>query len=207
MEILDSIENTGQVKVDSPFGMWIAKYASDTRFSRFLEVGTWNGRGSTCCFYEGFKRRRDTFTLQSYEIDAARAADAAKVWTFYPSIEVIYGHTLPTAKFPSYEEVLAIHPSINREWHDADISNFQQSPYVPMKDPQVILLDGAEYLTHFDFLYFIEHSSATVYMLDDTIIAKCAKIVQWFAAHPEWTRIAYSNSERNGWAVYERSEF
>jgi len=197
------IENTGQVKVDSTFGQWIAKYASDTRFSRFLEIGTWNGQGSTCCFYDGFTKRNDTFTLQTYEINAGLASQAKKVWEFYPSIEVIYGHMLPNSQFPTREQVTALHPTMNTEWHDVDTENFQQSPHVPMNDPQVVLLDGAEYLTHFDFLYLIEHSRATVYLLDDTAVAKCAKIVEWFAAHPEWRRVAFSTTERNGWAVYE----
>jgi hypothetical protein len=204
-EGVTDVQNTGQVKVDSAFGQWIAKYASDSRFSRYLEIGTWNGRGSTCCFYEGFKDRKESYTLQSYEIDRSRAAYANQVWSFFPSIEIIYGHVNPNDTFPSYEDVLAVHSSVNREWHDADTKNFEQSPYVPMKDPQVILLDGAEYLTYFEFMYLIKHSSATVYLLDDTVSAKCAKVVEWFAVHPEWTRVAFSDTERNGWAVYERS--
>jgi hypothetical protein len=74
-----------------------------------------------------------------------------------------------------------------------------------MNDPQVILLDGAEYLTWFEFEKMIATTNASVYLLDDTQTAKCPKILAWFAEHPEWIRLAGSDTERNGWAVYERN--
>ena len=66
---MDKIENDGQIKFDSPMGKIIADYANDTRFSRFLEIGTWNGGGSTYCFAKGFENRKETFQFVSLEIN------------------------------------------------------------------------------------------------------------------------------------------
>lgn len=200
-----NVPNTGQVQVNSSFGRWITKYAADPKFSRFLEIGTWNGQGSTCCFYEGFKTRTDTFTLQSYEIMKDRVAEATNVWRGYPQIEIIHGRMLEDHECPTAAAVRAVHPSINSEWHNQDITHFWTCKYVPMNDPQVILLDGAEYLTWFEFEKMIATTQASVYLLDDTQTAKCPKILTWFADHPEWVRIDGSDTERNGWAVYERT--
>jgi hypothetical protein len=106
-------------------------------------------------------------------------------------------------ELPVWSEVAKIHPYINTEWHTNDITNFWSCPYVPMNDPQVILLDGAEYLTWFEFEKMIK-TNASVYLLDDTRSAKCPKILEWFAMHPEWKHIAGSDIERLGWAVFER---
>jgi hypothetical protein len=200
------VENTGQIKIDSSLGRWIAKYAADSRFSRYLEIGTWNGQGSTCCFYEGFKNRSDTFALQSYEIAKDRVIAAARVWNGYSPIQIIHGRMLEDWKCPTIDAVRAVHPSINHEWHAQDIRNFWSCPYVPMNDPQVIVLDGAEYLTWFEFEKMISTTNASVYLLDDTRSAKCPKIIEWFAAHPEWKCVAGNDTERNGWAVYELSK-
>ena len=200
-----NVPNTGQVQVNSSFGRWITKYAADPKFSRFLEIGTWNGQGSTCCFYEGFKTRTDTFALQSYEIMKDRVAEATNVWRGYPQIEIIHGRMLEDHECPTADEVRAVHPSINAEWHNQDITHFWTCKYVPMNDPQVILLDGAEYLTWFEFEKMIATTQASVYLLDDTQTAKCPKILTWFADHPEWVRVDGSDTERNGWAVYERT--
>ena len=201
-----NVENTGQIRVNSPFGEWITKYAADPKFSRYLEIGTWNGQGSTCCFYEGFKNRTDTFALQSYEIVKDRVDEATKIWKFYPQIQIIHGRMLKNSQCPTWDQVQRIHPSINVEWHTEDVKHFWSCNYVPMDDPQVILLDGAEYLTWFEFEQMITTTNATVYLLDDTQTSKCPKILEWFANHPEWKRIAGSETERNGWAVYEISK-
>jgi len=201
-----NVENTGQIKVNSPFGQWIAKYAADPKFSRYLEIGTWNGQGSTCCFYEGFKTRTDTFALQSYEIAKDRFIEATKVWNGYSPIQIIHGRILKNSQCPTWDQVQKIHPFINLLWHTEDIKHFWNCSYVPMNDPQVILLDGAEYLTWFEFEQMITTTNATVYLLDDTQTSKCPKILEWFAGHPEWKRVAGSDTERNGWAVYEISK-
>jgi hypothetical protein len=43
-----------------------------------------------------------------------------------------------------------------------------------------------------------------VYILDDTHTAKTPRINDFLLNHPEWTRIAYSDTERKGWAVFEK---
>ena len=199
------IENTGQIQLNQPFGQWIAKYAADTRFSRYLEIGTWNGRGSTCCFYDGFTKRSDTPTLQSYEIDKDRATEAAALWSFAPQIRVLRGRVLPDNLCPTYREVFSFFPHLNQEWHEADVRNFWSCRHIPIEEPEVVLLDGAEYLTQFEFdRVFKECPSVRVYMLDDTHTAKTPRINEYLLNHPEWTRVAYSDTERNGWAVFER---
>jgi hypothetical protein len=200
------VENTGQIRLAQPFGQWIATYAADTRFSRYLEVGTWNGRGSTCCFYDGFTHRTDSPTLQSYEINAERAAEAAGLWAGVPQIHVLRARVLPDTQCPLYQEVLARFPHLNGAWHAEDVTNFWSCPYSPPQDPDVVLLDGAEYLTQFEFeRVFKECPSVRVYLLDDTQSAKTPQINSYLLGHPDWTRVAHSDTERNGWAVFERT--
>lgn len=199
------VENTGQVKVNSPFGQCISKYSADERFTRYLEIGTWNGQGSTCCFYDGFAKRSSLYTLQSYEIMKERVNEASQVWTSVPEIQIIHGRILADNECPSFSDVTAIFPNLNLEWHTEDINNFWTCPYVPMNDPQIVLLDGAEFLTYFEFQKMKDISSIKVFMLDDVHSNKCPRINQYLLDRPEeWTRVAYSDHERNGWAVFER---
>lgn len=201
------VENTGQVKVASPFGQAIVRYASDSRFTRFVEIGTWNGQGSTCCFYEGFKTRTDTFHLQSYEIAFDRIRHAKLVWQFFPPIEIIHGRILTDSECPTISDVTNLHPMMNAGWHTDDIRNFWSCPYVSMNDPEVVLLDGAEYLTWFEFMKVVNIPSVRVLILDDTnrnLSVKCYKIVEALLANPEWKRTEFSDTERNGWAIFEK---
>ena len=198
------VENTGQIKLNQDLGQWIAKYGADERFSRYLEIGTWNGRGSTCCFYEGFTRRTTPYTLQSYEICDELIKEATEVWKAVPSIQILRGRILEDIECPIFSVVKAIHPNLNQEWHNTDIRRFWSCPYIPMNDPEVVLLDGAEYLTYFEFQKMKNMPGIRVFMLDDASIDKCRDIQAYLLAQPDWKRVAYSQTQRNGWAVFER---
>lgn len=197
------VENTGQIQLTQSFGQWISKYASDTRFSRYLEIGTWNGRGSTCCFYDGFSKRSDTPILQSYEIFEQRANEAKSIWRNVPSIHILHGRMLENHECPVYEVVKSIHPNINVDWHTEDVRNFWSCSYVPPNEPEVVLLDGAEYLTYFEFEKFRHMESIRVFMLDDTGTSKNPHAYKVLSESPEWNLVA-SGSDRNGWAVFEK---
>lgn len=197
------VENTGQVKLTQELGQWISKYAADERFSNYVEIGTWNGRGSTCCFYDGFAKRRSPYTLQSYEISASRVQEARKVWEAVPDIHILHGRVLKDHECPVFARVKDVFPSMSLEWHTEDIKNFWSCPYVPMQDPQVVLLDGAEYLTYFEFETMKDVESIQVFLLDDANIDKCFHIRSYLDHQSNWKCVARGN-DRNGWAVFEK---
>ena len=49
------------------FSECIEKYASDCSFKNYLEIGTWNGLGSTKAFNNGFIKRIDDYKFYSLE--------------------------------------------------------------------------------------------------------------------------------------------
>jgi hypothetical protein len=198
------VENTGQIQLSSTFGQWIASYARDPRFTRYLEVGTWNGRGSTCCIYEGFRNRTDSPHLLSYEIHRPRYEEAASAWAGVPSIEVVHARILEDSKCPTAEEVSAVHPSYTRAWHMDDIRWFWSCRYRDPGSPEVVLLDGGEYLTYFEYQTLKSLPSIRVFLLDDTAVAKCKAIHDELISDPAWVCTAGSSADRNGWAVFER---
>jgi hypothetical protein len=198
------IENTGQVKLEQDFGQWISKYAADERFSKYVEIGTWNGRGSTCCFYDGFVKRTQPYSLQSYEISDVRVKEAKEVWKHVPDIDIIHGRMLQNHECPVYERVKELFPNVKLSWHEEDIRNFWSCSYVPMVNPEVVLLDGAEYLTQFEFESMKSIDSIRVFLLDDVCSDKCPRIFAELNSNPEWSCIARGN-DRNGWAVFEKT--
>ena len=196
--------NTGQVRLHHGLGLCIQKYAADSRFTRYLEIGTWNGRGSTVCFAAGFQKRKDTAVLHSLEIHPARIQEASALWASIPSIRILYGRILPDNKTPSFEVISKIHSDIHRDWHAEDLEHFKNSPHINISrfNPEVVLLDGGEYITYFEYLEVKD--TAKVLILDDTAVAKCKRIVDELNADPVWTCVAGSFTERNGWHVFER---
>lgn len=197
------VENTGQIKLTQELGMWISKYSSDERFTRYVEIGTWNGQGSTCCFYDGFSKRSSPYTLQSYEISAERVEQARSVWKDVTDIRILHGRMLKDHECPEFEKVKALFPNVNVDWHTEDVKNFWTCCYIPMHDPEVVLLDGAEYLTWFEFESMKTMESIRVFLLDDVYTEKCPRVFAYLEAHPDWKLVA-KGDDRNGWAVFEK---
>ena len=61
----------GQI-CNNSFSKEIEKYASNIKYKTFLEIGTWNGLGSTKAFSNGFKNRNDDYVFYSLECNNHR---------------------------------------------------------------------------------------------------------------------------------------
>ncbi len=101
-------------------------------------------------------------------------------------------------------------PALTEPWHAEDVLNFTKAPYVPAGDPEVVLLDGAEYLTYFEFKNVVQDCpSVRVILLDDSNRARAEKtwrIREHLLQDPSWKHVAGSQVDRNGWDVFEKNE-
>jgi len=196
--------NTGQIKLNTSIGLWAQKYAEDIRFSRYLEIGTWNGGGSTVCFGRGISNRQDNPLFISLETSIEKLNEAKTLWRDIPYVEILHSRILDDNEIPTFEIISKIHSNINNEWHNYDINNFKTAGYFDVNkfNPEVVMLDGGEYITYFEYLKLKD--IVKVFLLDDTAVAKCNRIVQELSNNSEWRLVAGNVQERNGWHVFEK---
>jgi hypothetical protein len=198
------IDDDGQVKRSTSFGKVISQYAADLRFTNYVEIGTWNGNGTTCCFYDGFCNRASPAHLKSYEINKDRVANASRLWKLVNDIEIIHGRILPNSECPVYYEASKRFKTINKDWYTEDITNFWNAPYVPLETTvDVVCLDGSEYLTDYEFMKLEQREDIQVFLLRCTLTNKCAFAYRTLIASPKW-KLIVSEEDENGWAVFER---
>ena len=201
--------NLGQICNDE-FSADIQHYASDPKYRTFLEIGTWNGLGSTKSFADGFKRRpngEEDYIFYSLECNKDKCADAAKLYTGNPKIhilnEVIWNKE-PADFYYIFPQCLS-KPTF-KHWHEVDMLNMQKCavfldrPEIPQIF-DVILLDGGEFTTYYEFQLL--KNRCKILMLDDVNVDKCAKIVKEIRADPSW-RILKNVNVRNGYLIAER---
>ena len=81
-------EGTGQICNDS-FSVEITNYASNLNYKTFLEIGTWNGLGSTKAFSNGFINRKDDYIFYSLECNKDKCMDAIKLYTDNNQIHIL----------------------------------------------------------------------------------------------------------------------
>jgi hypothetical protein len=192
-------ENTGQIKLQQRLGYWIQRYAKDETFHKYLEIGSWNGRGSTICFAAGLHDRIGV-TFYSLEINTSRVAESRQFWTPFPVVNIRHGRIL--SELP---DIHSVHSDIVENWHSDDEFHFRSAPFIDVTDykPEVVLLDGGEYLTYFEYQQLKPY--AQVFLLDDTCVPKCKRIVEELEKDAEWSLIECGD-DRNGWAVFQRNQ-
>jgi hypothetical protein len=197
------MQNDGQIKYNDPMGKVISDYAKDSRFTRYLEIGTWNGGGSTYCFAKGFESRLEPFKFASLEINNTMYNEAKSKYATIPYIHLFKARIIKDEELPSINTLLEMFDNVNIEWLKDDMANFFKTSYFDVEQykPEVVLLDGSEYLTYFEFKKL--YHTTKVFILDDICTEKCKKIVEELKHDSNWNQVYFLPNQRNGWAVYE----
>lgn len=199
-------EKIGQICNDS-FSTEIINYASNLNYKSFLEIGTWNGLGSTMAFSTGFKNREDDYIFYSLECNKDKCIDAAKLYTNNDKIhilnEVIWNEQ-PNDFYKIFPQCLS--NNTYKHWNEVDIINmkncnlFLDRPNLP-EIFDVILLDGGEFTTYYEFQ--ILKTRCKILMLDDINVDKCKLIVEEIKSDKSW-KIIKSDNLRNGYLIAEK---
>jgi hypothetical protein len=204
----------GQVNMNTGFGRFVAQIARDRAdLLHFVEVGAWNGQGSTLCIAEGIVAREgeggEGASLVSFEVDADMYAHARRYWEKCDipfDFELVRGRI--SATMDDVEEVREApgYEAHHEGWYEGEKSAFESAPFAATRMPPVVdflLLDGGEYSTNSDWATAKKHFPKIV-ALDDVNMYKTRKIVEELEGSEEWVKIGGDEEERNGWAVYER---
>jgi hypothetical protein len=184
--------------------------AANVRYKTYLEIGTWNGLGSTRAFSNGFKRRsNDDYIFYSLECNKEKSDDAAKLYRDNPNFhiinEVIWNETP--------EDFYDIFPQCKtnemfKHWNEVDIINMKKCPLFLSRSElpevfDVILLDGGEFTTYHEFQLL--KNRCKVLLLDDTNTDKCKLIVKEIEDNPVDWKVIKRKNERNGYLIAIRN--
>jgi hypothetical protein len=198
--------NKGQVS-DDEFASDIERCARNPELKTFLEIGTWNGLGSTRAFINGLKDRNDDYVFYSLECNKEKHMDAAILYKSYKNVHIL-NEVIWNEEPEDFYEIFPqckLNPTY-RHWHEVDIENMKScNLFLERKDlPQVfdvILLDGGEFTTYHEFQKL--KNRCKYLMLDDINVEKCKLIVKEIMSDPSW-RILKKRNVRNGYLIAEK---
>lgn len=199
----------GQINRTTDFGSAIYMLA---RFgpADWLEVGSWNGKGSTQCILDGFAERADNGgRLASYELDPLMMGVAQKNLEKHVAIKkvqfIMDRLVLPTGSAPFTINVPESEKSGGHYIHHYDRERvlYEEAKGTPPPfAPQVALLDGGEFTGYADWLN-LDKSRLLYILLDDTRCMKNAMVRKELLSNPLWSCVEDSAS-RNGWAIFKK---
>lgn len=201
--------NLGQIHNDA-FSNDIKLIASNPQYKTFLEIGTWNGLGSTRAFANGFQNRSSgqDYIFYSLECNVDKCADALKLYKNNLNIhilnEVIWNEE-PSDFYDIFPQ--ARDNALFKKWNEVDIINMKECDLF-LKRPEipdifdVILLDGGEFTTYYEFQ--ILKNRCKLLLLDDINSDKCKLIVDEIRSNPKEWKILRTQNVRNGYLIAEK---
>lgn len=208
-------EKQGQINRGSLLGEYIFKFSKDPNINTIVEIGTWNGLGTTKCIYDGIiEGRKKDFLVISLECNLARHLEAKQNLLPLRNFNLIHG-TIVTMEEVAPLMQKEIEEIRKLPWLDEESLHLKTTPLVLDQIPEkidLLILDGGEFSSSLEFEKL--YKRARYIILDDTApdlqwignhILKNSEVRKYVLAHPEEFKIIEDKpKERNGFLICER---
>ena len=190
----------GQINLDSAAGDAIFKISSEDEVLSIVEIGTWNGAGSTKCVIEGIVNKPQA-SFYSLECDRTRYELALTNITPQDNVHVILGRIVEVSDL----DIVGLGED-EATWLAEDLKAMSEVSDVLEELPSKIdflILDGGEFSTAAEFNKLIERT--TYVFLDDTSIRKNRGNRSWLIESDDFEQLEDFPEDRNGWCLFKRS--
>jgi len=187
----------GQINLGTPAGDCIKSVASNPNVKTIVEIGTWNGAGSTRCIHAGMSADD---VLYSLECNRSMYESALPLWEDKENVHLIFGRIIE-------EQEMDI-SNLSREetvWYTNDIVAMRECPNVISELPEsidLLVLDGGEFSTLAEFSKLVDRS--TYIFLDDTICRKTKEVRRILMDSEDFETLEDSPNDRHGWSLFRR---
>ncbi len=174
---------TGQMDLKSDRGALVYNFISGNEIENVLDIGTWNGLGSTTVLYEGLKSKKKRFEITSIETDKIAYKNALKNLKGKAEITLILGRIIDVEELPDIKSIeFEKHGLIpeNIEWFYQDIRRYKKTKNILSTLNQsfdFILFDGGEFSTFAEFKKLYKRTK--YFALDDVDTYKQYEVLNY----------------------------
>ncbi len=208
----------GEINTTDQFGQSIINITKKYQLYNILEIGSWDGTGSTQCFIEGLKSF-DTKKLTCLEINSERFNQLVKNVKHLDWVKCINESSisLKVMQHKTFDELWAspynyiqTTKNIVEQWYNLDIQTISETQSGFLETDTTfydgVLIDGGEFTGYSEFL--LVKDRCNVLFLDDYYNAfKTRQVAEELNNTPEWECIAGNKYLRGGFAVFKRVKF
>ncbi len=193
----------GQINMNSEFGKEIYSIASLPDIRNIIEVGTWNGQGSTVCLMNGIINKKNS-KLFSIEACSLQFEKAKKFWsTKNTNNQLFLLNGTIHKNIPEFQDNSKY---FIRKWYDIEKENMDKAEMLNLEyidNVDFILIDGGEYQGKGDFDTLIKKNPKYI-ALDDDMVYKCMNIKKELLNNSNWKLYKENNNDRHGWSIFIR---
>jgi len=200
----------GQINRGSNLGETIYSLAKKDDVNVIVEIGTWNGAGSTKCIRDAVLDKGKPCNVLS--IEAWKSMYDVAIQNNQPAIvgfSIVHGRIVELSDLNWFDP--ATLSADEKRWLAEDIENYKQCPNIIDRIPSkidLLVLDGGEFSSHEEFHKLIDRSNYVV--LDDTYqgTRKFKLIREMILSNPDRYEVFGDiTNDRNGYMVLRNKRF
>ena len=180
----------GQINYeDNKLGQYIVQIAAHPSIKTIVEVGTWNGLGTTRCVLHGLKEANKTdYKFISLECSPEMYAEAVRnnAENINDNFKLVFGKLVNEDDITSWFDASNLNEEF-KGWLQQDINWMKNAPNVLDTLPEKIdflILDGGEFATYLEWIALKDRVQWVA--LDDTAALKCKRIREELLASNEF---------------------
>jgi hypothetical protein len=195
--IQGALRPKGQMSVGSEVGRMLFAICSLSESKTIVEIGTWNGLGSSTLIAKGVLAGKTKAKVFGLEIDEKRYLQSKKNLKKYSFFKVIYGRIIEIEDLNSDNLNFS-----ENEWIKSDSINIAKANYVLSQLPMqidVLLLDGGEFSSYAEYKVLCDRGIKWLF-LDDVNVRKNRLVLMEAVASGKYREI-WKSDERNGTAI------
>jgi len=199
--------STGQINFeDDILGQRIVEIAAHKSITNIVEVGTWNGLGTTRCILEGLKHKT-TYNFLSFECNPEmylQAIDNNKN-KLSNNFFIHLGKLVDEDTIDNWFDHGSLIPD-QVMWLREDKERMSKIPNLSFLLPEKIdflLLDGGEFSTFYEWRLMKDRANYVV--LDDTKCLKCKAIREEVLNSAEFKILEDNPDHRHGFLIFKKN--
>jgi hypothetical protein len=209
-----------EINLNEPFGYEIFQTVVKFDLRNNLEIGSWDGEGSSSCFVKAMDLLAGDKKLvcieiveDKFKVLANRFKDKSFVKPFLGS-SISYDSLVPKNFDDVWNSAYNHIPKtlyskeLVKSWYDRDVETIKRTPSFLEYDNEVydsILIDGGEFTGYSEFL--LVKDKCRVLFLDDVHHAyKCNQIYNELKNDESWNLYRERHDVRNGFAIFLKNE-
>lgn len=191
----------GQISDGSEIGRWIALLSSLKETKTIVEIGAWNGRGSSRMILKGVNYKpTESTNVIGLEANSLLFKKAQRYLSRFPNYQLLWGAVVNQSELDNYELNVD-----EKTWFQNDLKDLNSAPYIFSLLPNsidLLILDGGEFSTYGEYVKLQSRVKGWI-ILDDIFTRKCRRIMSELSDQTEWA-LVFESRERNGTAVLKR---
>jgi len=176
--------DSGQLSENTPEGKALFEFIKSNKIKSILEIGTWNGMGSTMTIVKALEESSQNPNFISIETDKLAYKNAVKNHRYSnPKVHIQLGRIIEVDELPKLEEIdfesFGFVPE-NQEWYIQDLRRYKKTKNIINELPKnfdFILFDGGEFCTFSEFKKLWHKTK--FFALDDTKTYKQFEVLKF----------------------------